>query len=218
LERIHDLLSDRLPPGRAGCAIVFRATREATVGTAEFLQAKGWRAAYFHAGLIAPEKKRIQDEFLGGETQVICATNAFGMGIDKEDVRLVVHADTPGSLENYLQEAGRAGRDGQIAECVLLYDEEDCEQQFRLGAFSELSRRDIAQILRGLRKAAARGEEGKKNLGFKLSAAAKAAASFRALPVEVESIEQVKALVKAKELPGVGKASVERLQAWFETG
>jgi superfamily I DNA/RNA helicase len=160
LERIHDLLSDRLPPGRAGCAIVFRATREATVGTAEFLQAKGWRAAYFHAGLIAPEKKRIQDEFLGGETQVICATNAFGMGIDKEDVRLVVHADTPGSLENYLQEAGRAGRDGQIAECVLLYDEEDCEQQFRLGAFSELSRRDIAQILRGLRKAAARGEEG----------------------------------------------------------
>ena len=66
--------------------------------------------------------------------------------------------------------------------------------------------------------AAARGEEGKKNLGFKLSAAAKAAASFRALAVEVTSVEQVKALVKAKELPGVGKASVERLQAWFETG
>lgn len=66
--------------------------------------------------------------------------------------------------------------------------------------------------------AAARGEEGKKNLGFKLAAAAKAAASFRALPVEVTSIEQVKQLVKAKELPGVGKASVERLQAWFETG
>lgn len=66
--------------------------------------------------------------------------------------------------------------------------------------------------------AAARGEEGKKNLGFKLAAAAKAAASFRALPVEVTSIEQVKQLVKNKELPGVGKASVERLQAWFETG
>ena len=66
--------------------------------------------------------------------------------------------------------------------------------------------------------AAARGEEGKKNLGFKLAAAAKAAASFRNLPVEVTSIQQVKELVKAKELPGVGKASVERLQAWFETG
>ncbi len=143
-----------MPPGRAGTAIVFRATREATVRTAEFLQTKGWQAAHFHAGLTPPDKKRIQDEFLGGELQVICATNAFGMGIDKEDVRLVIHADTPGSLENYLQEAGRAGRDGQLAECVLLYDEEDCEQQFRVGAWSELSRRDIAQILRGLRRAA----------------------------------------------------------------
>ena len=157
LERIHDLLADRLPSGRPGTAIVFRATRDATEVAADFLKAKGWRAARFHAGLTAPEKKRIQDEFLGGALQVICATNAFGMGIDKDDVRLVIHADTPGSLENYLQEAGRAGRDGQVAECVLLYDEEDCEQQFRLGAFSELSRRDIAGILRGLRKAA-RGE------------------------------------------------------------
>ncbi|MCX6929985.1 MAG: UvrD-helicase domain-containing protein, partial [Verrucomicrobia bacterium] len=94
-----------------------------------------------------------QDEFLAGDTRVICATNAFGMGIDKEDVRLVIHADTPGSLENYLQEAGRAGRDGMKAECVLLYAEEDCERQFRMEAFSELSRRDIAQILRSLRKA-----------------------------------------------------------------
>ena len=75
------------------------------------------------------------------------------MGIDKEDVRLVIHADTPGSLENYLQEAGRAGRDGMKAECVLLYAEADCERQFRMEAFSELSRRDIAQILRSLRKA-----------------------------------------------------------------
>lgn len=157
LERVHDLLADRLPPGGTGSAIVFRAKRLATVETATFLQAKGWPAAHFHAGLSAPEKKDIQDRFLAGEIRVICATNAFGMGIDKEDVRLVVHADTPGSLENYLQEAGRAGRDGQLAECVLLYDEEDCEQQFRLGAMSELSRRDIAQILRGLRKAA-RGE------------------------------------------------------------
>ena len=154
LERVHDLLSERFAQGQKGSAIVFRATRQATEDSAEFLREKGWRAAHFHAGLTPPEKKRIQDEFLAGDIQVICATNAFGMGIDKEDVRLVIHADTPGSLENYLQEAGRAGRDGQTAECVLLYDEEDCEQQFRMGAFSELSRRDIAQILRGLRKAA----------------------------------------------------------------
>ncbi len=157
LERVHELLSDRLPTGRGGSAIVFHAFRDATETSAEYLRSKGWHASHFHAGLTPPEKKRIQDEFLAGELQVICATNAFGMGIDKEDVRLVIHADTPGSLENYLQEAGRAGRDGQTAECVLLYDEADCDQQFRLGAFSELSRRDIAQILRGLRKAM-RGE------------------------------------------------------------
>ncbi len=153
LERVHDLLADRLPRNRPGSAIVFRATRAATEATAEHLRARGWAADHFHAGLTPGEKKRIQDAFLAGATRVICATNAFGMGIDKEDVRLVIHADTPGSLENYLQEAGRAGRDGAVAQCVLLYDEEDCEQQFRVAARSELSRRDIAQILRGLRRA-----------------------------------------------------------------
>lgn len=158
LERVHDLLSERLPAGPAGSAIVFRATRAETQLTAEYLCAHGWKAAHFHAGLTAPEKKRIQDEFLSGDTKVICATNAFGMGIDKEDVRLVIHADTPGSLENYLQEAGRAGRDGRKAECVLLYADQDSERQFRMEAFSELSRRDIAQILRSLRKAA-RGDK-----------------------------------------------------------
>ncbi|MCX6891932.1 MAG: RecQ family ATP-dependent DNA helicase [Verrucomicrobia bacterium] len=156
--RVHELLSDRLPAGRPGSAIVFRATRDDTELTAAYLCAHGWKAAHFHAGLTPPEKKRTQDEFLAGDTQVICATNAFGMGIDKEDVRLVIHADTPGSLENYLQEAGRAGRDGRKAECVLLYADQDCERQFRMEAFSELSRRDIAQILRSLRKSA-RGDK-----------------------------------------------------------
>jgi ATP-dependent DNA helicase RecQ len=156
LQRIHDLLSEQLVEG---CAIVFRATRDETESTAEYLQEKGWRVERFHAGLTPPEKKRVQDEFLAGNVQVICATNAFGMGIDKDDVRLVIHGDTPGSLENYLQEAGRAGRDGRMANCVLLFEEADCERQFRMGAFSQLSRRDIAQILRGLRKAAKSGEQ-----------------------------------------------------------
>jgi ATP-dependent DNA helicase RecQ len=156
LERAHDLLSVSLGDKHAGGAIVFRATRDDAQISAAYLRAKGWEAAHFHAGLTPSEKKRIQDEFLAGQLQVICATNAFGMGIDKEDVRLVIHADMPGSLESYIQEAGRAGRDGRMAECVLLYDEEDCERQFRMGSFSELSRRDIAQILRSLRKAASR--------------------------------------------------------------
>jgi len=156
LERLHDMLSERLAEGSA---LVFRATRSDTESSAAYLREKGWRVEHFHAGLTPPEKKRIQDQFLAGEIQVICATNAFGMGIDKEDVRLVIHADTPGSLENYLQEAGRAGRDGRLAECVLLFEEADCERQFRMCAFSQLTRRDIAQILRGLRKAAKNDRE-----------------------------------------------------------
>jgi len=159
MERTHDLLSDLMPPAMAGSAIVFRSTRDGTQVIADYLCAKGWSAAHFHAGLSPMEKKRIQDDFLSSKIRVICATNAFGMGIDKDDVRLVIHADMPASLENYLQEAGRAGRDGKRSHCVLLFDPEDCEHQFRMGAFSELSRRDIAQILRGLRKAARGGRE-----------------------------------------------------------
>lgn len=150
---IHDLLSARLPRPSDGACVVFRATRKGAEETAEPLRALGWSVDAFHAGLSAPEKRRIQDDFLSGQTQVIAATNAFGMGIDKEDVRLVIHADIPGSLENYIQEAGRAGRDHRDAECILLYDEQDAERQFQLGAMSALSRHDIAQILRGLRKA-----------------------------------------------------------------
>jgi ATP-dependent DNA helicase RecQ len=160
LQRIHELLGERLDPAQpAGSAVVFRAQRRFTEETAEFLRQKGWRTDYFHAGLTAPEKKRIQDAFLDGHLQVICATNAFGMGIDKEDVRVVIHGDTPGSIENYLQEAGRAGRDQHPADCILLYNEDDLEEQFRIGAFTRLSRKDIAQILRGLRTASNRRKQ-----------------------------------------------------------
>jgi len=152
-ERIHDILAERLPRPEMGSAIIYAATRKETESTRDFLLIKGWPVEAFHAGLEAPEKRRVQDDFISGKTQVICATNAFGMGIDKENVRLVIHANIPGSLENYLQEAGRAGRDTKDAECVLLYSEQDIETQFQLGARSELTQHDIIQILRGLRRA-----------------------------------------------------------------
>jgi len=148
--RLHQILSERLPA--AGSAVVYAATRQNAEDLARYLELKGWNVEAFHAGLSAPEKRRIQDSFVAGETRIICATNAFGMGIDKDDVRLVIHAQIPGSLENYLQEAGRAGRDLKQAECILLYDEQDVETQFRLGALNELKQRDIVQILRGLRR------------------------------------------------------------------
>lgn len=155
--RLHALLTERL--GEKGSAVVYLATQKGTEAAADYLTRQGWEAAAFHAGLPAPHKRQVQEAFIGGSLRVICATNAFGMGIDKEDVRLVVHADIPGSLENYLQEAGRAGRDRAEADCVLLYDEQDIETQFKLGALSELTQRDIAQILRGLRSAK-RNKEG----------------------------------------------------------
>jgi len=144
------LLEERL--ANDGAAVIYAATRKQTEAINEFLQTKGFSSAAFHAGIKAPVKKQIQDDFIAGHLQVIVATNAFGMGIDKDNVRLVIHAEIPGSLENYLQEAGRAGRDQQNAECVLLYDEQDIETQFKMGALSELSLRDIWQILRGLRR------------------------------------------------------------------
>jgi ATP-dependent DNA helicase RecQ len=102
---------------------------------------------------LPPEsKKNVQEAFIRGDLRVIAATNAFGMGIDKPDVRLVIHADIPGSLENYLQEAGRAGRDQQAARCVLLYTPEDVERQFGMSARSRLSRKEIQAILRSLRQ------------------------------------------------------------------
>lgn len=150
--RINALLHERLDEHETGSAIIYCAKRSQTEKIAEFLQQQDWQVEAFHAGKNAAEKKHIQENFISSSTRVITATNAFGMGIDKEDVRLVIHADIPGSLENYLQEAGRAGRDQQEAECILLFDENDIDTQFKLSASSQLSQRDISQILKGLRR------------------------------------------------------------------
>lgn len=149
---IYQLLAAELPPEVSGGAIVYCASRRQAEEIAAYLREKGLMAAHFHAGLPPDTKKHVQAEFIRGELRAIVATNAFGMGIDKPDVRLVVHADIPGSLENYLQEAGRAGRDQKSARCVLLYTAEDVERQFGLSARSRLTQREIQAILRSLRK------------------------------------------------------------------
>ena len=148
---IHQVLEAYLPSDGSGGAIVYCATRRQSEDVAEFLQLKGMAAEHYHAGLPPETKKDVQRRFIGGELRAIAATNAFGMGIDKPDVRLVVHADIPGSLENYLQEAGRAGRDRASARCVLLYSADDVERQFGMSARSRLTRQEIHGILRALR-------------------------------------------------------------------
>ena len=151
-DHIRQVLTSDLPPDRAGGAIVYCATRRKTEEVAEYLQMNDVAADFFHAGLKPETKKTVQQRFIGGDLRVIAATNAFGMGIDKPDVRLVIHADIPGSLENYFQEAGRAGRDLEPARCVLFYAPDDVERQFGLSARSRLTGKEIHGVLRALRR------------------------------------------------------------------
>ncbi|MDE0415547.1 MAG: RecQ family ATP-dependent DNA helicase [bacterium] len=149
---IISVLENALPPEGTSGAIVYCATRSATERVADFLKEKGYAASHYHAGLKPESKLETQQQFANGTLRVIAATNAFGMGIDKSDIRLVVHADIPSSLENYVQEAGRAGRDGEPARCVLLYNNDDIEKQFTLSARSRLDKQEIAAILKSLRR------------------------------------------------------------------
>ncbi len=105
-----------------GCAIVYTRSRRSTFELAQWLSSQGISATHYHAGLTSKERSQRQAAWQAGEVRVMVATNAFGMGIDKPDVRLVVHTDVPDSPEAYFQEAGRAGRDGQPAMAVLLYN------------------------------------------------------------------------------------------------
>jgi ATP-dependent DNA helicase RecQ len=108
-----------------GSGIIYTRSRNKTREIAELLQKNNVQANYYHAGLSSETRHLRQDEWLSGKCRVIVATNAFGMGIDKSDVRFVIHADAPDSIEAYFQEAGRAGRDGKKAVAVLLYNNTD---------------------------------------------------------------------------------------------
>ena len=124
IQRVHEEEKDRLLPAlvRGRRALVYAATRKSTEAAAALLLASDVKAAAYHAGLKDHERTRVQEAFANGTMPVVCATNAFGMGIDRPDVDAVVHYAIPGSIEAYYQEIGRAGRDGRPATATLLWD------------------------------------------------------------------------------------------------
>ncbi|HQX72753.1 MAG TPA: ATP-dependent DNA helicase RecQ, partial [Chitinophagaceae bacterium] len=129
-----------------GSSIVYCKSRKRTKEISELLQLQKISADFYHAGLVQEERNKKQEAWISNKTRVIVCTNAFGMGIDKPDVRTVVHADVPDCLENYYQEAGRAGRDGKTSYAVLLYDERDLHELQEMAALRFPSLEDIRNI------------------------------------------------------------------------
>jgi ATP-dependent DNA helicase RecQ len=152
LPLILDVIRRSPPPG-----IVYGTTRKECEELAASLKRVGVDAAYYHAGMDASERSSVQERFMTDELSVVVATVAFGMGVDKPNVRFVVHASVPGSLPAYIQESGRAGRDGEKSECIVLYRGADLGRRKRLVTVGTADVGKAESFFRGLSQLSSAG-------------------------------------------------------------
>lgn len=144
-------LESALAEAMTGAGIIYVRTRKGAEETAGWLNEWGIAADYYHGQRGQTEREQVQAAFMDGSLRVVVATNAFGLGVDKPDVRFVIHRDVPASIEAYYQEAGRAGRDGELARCTLIYRPADLSRAAFLAASSTVDEEDLRAVVDALR-------------------------------------------------------------------
>lgn len=146
-------------PGLSGTGVIYTATKRNAEMISAFLQRQNMSAIYYHAGIENNERRSIEQQWMQNGYKVVCSTNALGMGIDKPDIRFVIHYDVPGSPIHYYQEIGRAGRDGLQSRCILLYDPEDMRIQEHFIASAKPEGQQYVNVLNFIRRAFNGGRE-----------------------------------------------------------
>jgi ATP-dependent DNA helicase RecQ len=133
-----------------GSGVIYCQTTKGAEETAQWLNEWGIPSDYYHGQRDKAEREAVQDKFMNDKIRVIAATNAFGLGINKEDIRFIIHRDIPGSLESYYQEAGRAGRDRNFALCTIMYQPKDLGRAAFLSGSPKITRDDVVAVLKGV--------------------------------------------------------------------